>query len=200
MKKRDFTDERKRSSIPTMRRDQDPASPFCSDLSLLSRGPVAQMHLPPGWIFGEKQDSGARRYSFQNLHPAGNESAMVSFFYRGFQIDEQSAVSFKRILAEEVHDLTFAELESIREVIQDRADPQFFDLKLVRTKTLNNKRILVIEGFYKHCPEGRLELFVPADSEGRIIQEIFYQAPIVSYPQFRPAACKAFDSIVWKPY
>lgn len=198
MKKRDFTDERKRSSIPTIRRDQDPSSPFCSDLSLISRGPVAQMHVPPGWVFGERQDSGARRYSFQNLHPATDETVMLSFFYRGFPVDEETAASFKTILQDEVHDLTVSELKSIKDVLQDRADPQFFDLKLIRTKTLNNKRVLVIEGFYKHCPEGRLELFFPADAKGGIIQEILYQAPIARYPEFRPAACKAFDSIVWK--
>ncbi len=198
MKTRDFTDEHKRSSIPTMKSGEDPGSPFCTDLNLISRGAVAQMRLPPGWIFGDKENSGARRYSYQNLHPADNPNAMISFFYRGNLISQSSATNLRQLIAEAGRQLSGAEVNSIAEILQDRADPTYFDLGLAKSKTLNKKIILVIEGYFRHIPEGRLQLFIPADESGFVIQEIFYQAPISEYTQYRQAACNAFDSIVWK--
>ncbi|MBX9685398.1 MAG: hypothetical protein K2X27_01775 [Candidatus Obscuribacterales bacterium] len=197
MSPRDFTDEHKRSKIPTLNTDLDPRNPFCTDLNLVARGPVAQMRLPQGWRWGEKENSGAHRYSFQNFYPEENSSVLLSFFFRGALVSETAALCFSHILKSSIHDLSDAELDSISEILQDKLKPEIFDRRLTRAKTLNGKRILVLEGFFKHIQEGRLALYIPADSAGAVVQEIIYQAPISLYAQFRQAACNAFDSIVW---
>lgn len=198
MSKRDFTDERKRSSIPKMHPEEDPSSPFCTDLSLVSRGPVAQLRLSPDWIYGEKENSGTHLYSMQNFHPANDEAASICFFYRGFKISEVVAQNLLRIFAQPAHDLNRSELSSINEVLRELADPNHFDLNLLRTKTLNKKLVLVAEGYYRHTQDGRLALFLPVDENARVIQEIFYHAPLSIYTKHRLAATRSFDSIVWK--
>lgn len=165
-----------------------------------NHGQIAEMTLPKGWEEGPpyRFAGGIGTRSFREIHPPEAPKAMLCFYYRGLPINPEAGKNFHDILAKPGHVLTQDELNSLGEVLRDKAKAEDFTPFLARTEDWNGKRVLVVEGRYPGIQEDTFEIFVDASGDGRAVQEIYYQAPKDIYIKYAKAAKDSMKSIQWK--
>jgi len=163
-------------------------------------GQIAEMSLPKGWIEGApyRFSGGIGTRSFREIHPPDDPNAMLCFYYRGLPISQEGGQKFHDVLSKPPHDLSPEELKSLSEVLRDKAKPEDFTRKSARTEERNGKRVLIVEGRYPGIQENTSEIFVDASGDGRVVQEIYYQAPEAVYSKYAQAAEDSMHSIKWK--
>jgi len=161
-------------------------------------GQIAQMELPEGWVEGPPHTFSVGTRSFRELHPVEAPRFTLCFYYRGLLIPEAAGKAFHELLEKPAHVLSRAELQSVGEVLRDKARADDFNTSLARTEDLNGKRVLVVAGCYPRINEETVEVFVDARGDGRAVQEIYYQAPQDVFSQHAKAAKNAIRSIRWK--
>lgn len=165
-----------------------------------NHGQIAEMTLPTGWEEAPpyRFTGGIGTRSFRNIHPPEAPNAILGFYYRGLPINEEAGKSFHDILQRPPHVLTQEEFKSLSEVLRDKAQAEDFISYVARTEDWNGKRVLVVEGRYAEIQEDTIELFVDARRDGRVIQEIYFQAPKDVYLKYAKAARGAMKSIQWR--
>jgi len=87
---------------------------------------------------------------------------------------------------------------ALSKVLRGKEDPQQFKMIAARTEDFNGKRVLVVEGRDTKSEDDIYAILVDADGSGRVIQEIYYQAPNEIYPKYLREAKSALKSIQWK--
>lgn len=169
-------------------------------LQIADHGQVKRITFPPGWEEGSS-DAGAQigSRSFRQVNPDRREDVSVCFFYRGLPVDAEAGKNFHAILGKPPHVLERKEMESIDRVLQIKTPlNKFFDIIACHTIELNGKRVLVVEGRYPESGDHILEMYIDADGTGRVIQEIYYQAPKQDYGRYLRAVQSTFETIAWK--
>jgi hypothetical protein len=164
----------------------------------VSIGQVHEMKIPSGWMEGQSVKPVGGSSLFREFHPSEDPEVKLCFFYRGRRVSDQSAKAFHSALEQPAHTLKANELESLREVLREKGNPQQFNITAARTEDLNGKRVLVVEGKYLNTELESRALFVDSDGSGSAVQEIYYQAPRAQYAQNLQAAIDAMKSIRWK--
>ena len=164
----------------------------------ISIGQVSAMSLPPGWKEGKPEKSGTGTSSFREFHPEERPDAKLCFYYRGRRLSEEAGRTFHSILEKPAHILSPVEVQSLQEVLRDRARPDDFSMLVCKTEDLNGKRVLVVEGRYKQTQEETRAILVDSDGTGTAVQEIYYQAPKDDFSKYLLTASSAMKSIQWK--
>jgi hypothetical protein len=163
-------------------------------------GQISKMTLPKGWdeVVSEPFTGiGNRAYREVRLH--GDKDVALSFFYRGDSLrDENQARSFHSILHQEPHMLTQKEINSIPEVLQDKANTKDFGILSARTQNISGKNVLIVEGRYKALQQDSYHMYIDTDDTGRHVQEVFYQAPKDRFAAHLRVAKESLNSIRWK--
>ena len=178
-----------------------PSSPAKGgQVEIHSKGQIESMTFPKGWTEGVTEPyKGIGNRSYNEVQLAGDKDVAVSFFYRGFPLkDDKQAQAFHDALSKPAHTLTAAELQSMKEVLGDKANPADFNMLSARTEALNGKNVLVVEGRYKQLQQDAYHVYVDSDGSGKNVQEMFYQAPKEKYFAHMKEAKAAFNSIEWK--
>src|SRR5262249_1640887 len=121
-----------------------PSGEFSGSGAIISRGQVHQMQMPDGWL-GTSKNRGENVDSYLEFHPPDAPDAMIVLYNPGTRLPDRTAESLRNILNQPPHDLTAAELASLREVIDEKMDPNDFEIKTAQTRDHNGKRVLVIE-------------------------------------------------------
>jgi len=169
-------------------------------MEITNHGQIEKITIPAGWVEGpptEFQGIGTR--SLREFHPPDAPNAQLCLFYRGLPVSADAGDAFRSILAEPDHQLTPEEIESLREILRERADSKVFDLvNPPRTALVGDKRVLMLEGVYKGTNKYLQEIFLNADGSGRVVQEIYFIAPQDDYCLHAVAAQEACNSIQWK--
>lgn len=161
-------------------------------------GQIRRLTGPAGWEAGQPPTGREHGPSYRELHPAGDKDCQLGFYYRGKRCSEAGAKAFKDVLDKPAHELTPAELRSVREIVRDKANTEDFEVKSAKTEELNGKKTMILEGRYKQNQNDARHLFIDADGTGSSVQEIFFQAPKDKYPKYAPAAEQSIKSIQWK--
>ncbi len=161
-------------------------------------GQIRWMGLPGSWVEGESQSGIAGHGTFSEFHPVDNPDTTISFFYRGRPIKSTSAENFTKLLCQKPHFLSARELESVADVIRDKADADTFSVLFAKTAFWNGKCVLIVEGRYKKYDEDTFAIFVDASGTGWFIQEIYFQSPRSQYVRYRKEAKDALGTIEWK--
>jgi hypothetical protein len=163
-------------------------------------GQIETMTLPDGWVGGRpyRFSGGVGTRSFHEVHPPEMPKARLCFYYRGLPVYKEAGDIFRDVLDEAPHELSEAEYASLHEVLSDKARAEDFTVAFARTEELNGKNVLVVLGRYKEIEEDTYSILVDASGDGRVIQEIIYQAPAESFREYLSAATDAIKSITWK--
>jgi len=169
-------------------------------VEIRNKGQIADMTFPKNWKEGTTEPyTGIGHRSYNEVQLAGDKDVAVSFFYRGFPLrDDKQAQAFHDTLGKSPHTLSSAELQSMKEVLGDKANPNDFNMLSARTEALNGKNVLIVEGRYKTLQQDAYHMFVDSDGSGKNVQEVFYQAPKDKYFAHLKEAKTAFGSIKWK--
>jgi len=169
-------------------------------IALENHGQIVRMQFATGWVEGPKHtfQGGIGTRSFREFHPTDTPDAMMCFYYRGLPAGEAVGALFHNMLAKDPHLLAPEEYDSIREVLRDKHNPEDFSLVMAQVEDFNGKRVLTVFGRYVKIQEDLYEIFVDADGTGRVIQEIYFQAPVEAYMKYLQEAIGAMKSIEWK--
>jgi hypothetical protein len=167
---------------------------------VIDHGQIEDMALPNGWLQSapHRFAGGVGTQSLYEFHPADAPPAKLCFYYRGLPESEEVGQKFRAVLDQEPHHLSGEEMKSLDEVLDDKAGAEAFTPFVARTENWNGKRILIVEGRYVKIGEDAMEIFVDAGGDGRLIQEIFFQAPRDLYEKYWTEAKKSMQSIEWK--
>ncbi len=169
-------------------------------IALENHGQIVRMEFPAGWVEGPKHtfQGGIGTRSFREFHPTEAPNAMMCFYYRGLPTNEAVGNVFHSILEQDPHLLSPEEYASIQEILRDKHNPEDFSLVMAQVEEFNGKKVLTVFGRYLKIQEDLYEIFVDAAGNGRVIQEIYFQAPINDYMKYLQEAIGAMKSIEWK--
>ena len=168
---------------------------------IVNHGQIDRMTFPEGWVAGEPvPNPGIGSRSFRDVHRADQPEVSVCFFYRGLPVSDGAANYFHAVLQAAPHKLTEAELESVQEILRFKTPfkSEQFLMSSARTEDINGKRVLIVEGSYAASSDRIYEIYVDADGTGRVVQEIYYQAPENSYDRHAKDVMNIVQSIKWK--
>jgi len=199
---RDEFGEPSREEIDRLKRQLNISPPLqtTANPEMKNHGQISEMSLPGAWVETGPYSfaGGIGTRSFRGIHPPEHPKAILGFYYRGLPVSEEAGDHFHTILAEPPHVLGAAELESLSEVLRDKAWIVDFAKSSARTENINGKQILVVEGRYLGIQEDSCHFFVDALGDGRVVQEIYYQAPKDIYARYLKEAQDSLKSIKWK--
>jgi hypothetical protein len=167
---------------------------------LTGHGQIAHMVFPEGWVEGPpyRFEGGIGTRSFREFHPIEDPKAMLCFYYRGLPVNAALGERFHSVLEQEPHVLSDEEYSSLREILRDKHNPEDFTLISAQVEDFNGKRVLTVFGRYNKIQEDIYEIFIDADRTGRVVQEVYFQAPVDSYMKYLQDAINAMKSIEWK--
>jgi hypothetical protein len=130
--------------------------------------------------------------------PQGNDTIKLSFYYRGRRIGATTGSRFVDVLSRPERQLSVQEKEAIGLVLRDASDPEWFELKSLRTIRLKGKSVLLYEGSWKKSGLADMGIFIDADGTGTAVQEIHFVAPEKDYQACLQRVSQALESIEWK--
>lgn len=169
------------------------------EVHIRDHGQIKDMTLPKDWVEGGPYKiNGPGTRSFREVHPTENPDVLIGFFYRGLKISEDGGKNFHGILDKPPHSLSPDELTSLSDVLRDKGNHQDFTMYSAKTMDWNGKKVLVVEGRYKELQQDALEIFIDANNDGRVVQEVYYQAPKDSFLKYLKAAKDSLRSIQWE--
>jgi len=173
---------------------------FNANPEVRDRGQIAEMALPQGWVEAPpvQFSGGVGMKSRRVIHPPEAPRVRLCFFYRGLPMNQAASRQFFNVLQMPAHNLSESEFNSLGVLLRDRDDPAEFTLFTARTEDWNGRRVLVVEGRYHDLQEDCLGIFIDAAGDGRLVQEVFYQAPKDLYKEYGRAAEDALRSIRWR--
>jgi hypothetical protein len=166
-------------------------------------GQIEQMKAPPGWQEGKTVKPTGGSSFYREFHPPEATDVTLGFYYRGRRVSEQAGNAFHNLLQKPldkngVYTLKPSELESVREVLRDKLDPQAFKLMTAEIKEIRGKKVMTIEGLAPAAQKETRAVYIDSDGTGTAVQEILYQAPAAQYSRYLPAITSALKTIQWK--
>jgi len=167
-------------------------------MTIINHGQIEKMPLPQGWEEGQPNSGGIGTRSFREIHPPADPDAKLCFYYRGLPASDGAGKNFKEILDKPPHILTKNEIISISEILRGKDDPKTFSPIMIKTEDINAKRVLTVNGRLNEKQADLKAILVDADGTGKVVQEIYFQAPKELYLRYMKAARDAMNSIEWK--
>lgn len=161
----------------------------------LSFGQVKQISLPAGWLKVPLTTDGLS--SLEVYSPADSEKSQLAFYYRGTPLSQDVGEAFQAVLDENKGMLLARDLDNIRYILNERADPEKFQISSVETTSLNGRVLLVVQGRWLSKDTYSYELFIDAGQSGAIVQQIFFLAPKEQYHLHISEVKESLKSIQW---
>lgn len=161
-------------------------------------GQIDHIDLPAGWEEGPRYEQREHSPSYQEFHPPGEKDCQLGFYYRGRRVSDRAAQTFRKILSLAEHVLSHGEFDALSEIVGDKINPADFHVTTARTKSINGKMVLIIDGRYLELQHETSHIFLDADGTGSAVQQIFFQAPVEKFPLYQGVAHRALLSIRWK--
>lgn len=167
-------------------------------LELHDLGPINRITLPPDWQLSAERYNHPGQSSLRQYSPKGDTEIRFFFYYRGLPLDTETARSLEITLKRELHVLTPDEIDKLKALLRGKENTKDFEVLSFQSMDLNSRRILVLTGIYTEDQKPMMSLFIDADGSGAIIQEIEYQAPLLSYAEYLPQIEASIQTICWK--
>jgi hypothetical protein len=163
-----------------------------------NHGQIKKITLPAGWVEGPATKGGIGTRSFREWHPVSDPDAKLCFYYRGLPTSAAAGKKFREVLDKPPHILTKAEITSLGETMRGKEDQSIFSPIMIKTEELNGKLVLTVNGRVTDRQADVKSIYVDADGTGKVVQEIYFQAPKELYLRYMKAAREAMESIEWK--
>lgn len=165
---------------------------------LSDQGQISRLTLPAGWSRSTEKHSLPSTANFVEFHSDKDPEVKICTYYRGHRISPAAGKKFHELLKAPAHDLDDASFSSLTEVLRDKAKPADFKTTSKKTLDINGRRVLLVEGKFNEIKQNAYALYVDAEDNGEVVQEVFYQAPEAKYGQYLKSAEAALKGIVWK--
>lgn len=179
---------------------------------LHAEGSLKRMDYPRDWhqVIPEISRPGAPvgPLKLSEFHPPHEKDVKLCYWNRAYgnvKEDAQTAQSFQRVLNQEPHKLSQAELNSLRHLLADGyyANQDPYQVLRAETRSVHGRNVLMIESEYKsHDPEKpnnrSLSMFVSSDGTGRYTEQIYFVAPESKYQNYAGKAAQSMDSVKWR--
>lgn len=161
-------------------------------------GTISSIELPNDWEEGVSEYNRLGQSVCLEFHPANDPAVRYFFFYRGLPVDPLDGQNFTEILRLPPHVLSVEELEKIKPLLRGKENSNDFEILSMQSADLNGVRIIALTGIYIEDQKPMMSIFINGGLDGRIVQEIEYQAPMNSYVNYLPIAQQSMQTITWK--
>lgn len=160
-------------------------------------GCIKSLELPKGWARDSSPlESGGREVI--RFHPTGSAQIAVCTFVRQLPLLREAAEAFLVTLNSDFHPLFQDELDLLEDVLEDMADPMAFQITEAFTGTIEDKRVLRIQGRWLKSLEDTLCYVVDVHGDGKIVQQLYYIAPADLFNDHKASADEVFQSVKWQ--
>jgi hypothetical protein len=168
--------------------------PFVDEIARL--GCIEFMLIPEGWVKG-KTVVGIRGASFfRDYHEAIEPSVQLTFYYRGYRIDQFAGQTFRAMLSAP-KSISKEELQNCETIVGVVANPAEFLFDAAEVFALEGRNVLEVQGTYIKSNIKAKIVFIDGDDTGTAVREISYIAPVKLFDEFKDQADCALHSIVW---
>jgi hypothetical protein len=174
--------------------------PNMQDAILLQNmGQIERILLTPGWREGTTHKSGVGADFYREYYLAEEPDFKLSFYYRGIRTSPLSSKWFCELLEKAPHSLNANEYTSLMEILRNKQPPKFVK-RNAYTIDLNDKRVLVVTGYYNGgCsdPIENFSVYIAADGTGSAVQEMYFQAPRQKFERYKHRIDGVLATIIW---
>ena len=185
---------------------------------VVNEGAIKTMALPEGWTSAKRFSNGIGQRYRESFRPPGEREAEICVFYRAMAISDEAANAFRHLIGQGASQtLTRGQIIAMQEVMgitsvgdnqhtNSSTNPRFaprFHLRNACTTKVQDRVVLLVEGNFQdessHKTAEFKGIFVDTDGTGKMVQEIYYQAPQTKFARFLPwfEKCLA-ESMEWK--
>ncbi|MBX9771317.1 MAG: hypothetical protein K2X29_08090 [Candidatus Obscuribacterales bacterium] len=166
-------------------------------MEITDQGLFKRIALPDGWLVKDPDEAENFGSQMLEFYLPDDHSVSLSFYYQGRPAGSMLADALRSLLNKPPHQLSTDEADSIALILRNVADPDEFETVSMHTEDLNGRRILVADGNWKKISLKARHLFIDADGDGRIVQEIYFLAPKSKFDQYYPVVMDTFNSVEW---
>lgn len=161
-------------------------------------GRIRHLSLPDDWS-NHRQVLGQVGNSYLYYYGPEHEAELqFCIFYRGHLIDQIAGARFRELLGMPPHALNGAEIESLSDVLENRADGEAYKIESVVTDRIQQKPVLIVRGRFHHQNLEDMTIYVDDGLGGCAVQEIGLSAPAEIYQKYEPAVLSSLNTISWQ--
>jgi hypothetical protein len=159
---------------------------------------VKELTLPGTWVLEIIHGNASFGHGCaRTLHPTGDRGVNICLFQRSVPLSQHCSINLQKILSVPVHELTDGEISSIVEALGSMAVNEEFDIAVIRTMELNNRRVLFITGAWIRSNMRVMSVITCDPSKPHLLQEIYYAAIGDKFMQHLSSASQILRSICW---
>lgn len=166
---------------------------------IVQAGLIASIELPAGWTERRIERRPLVAKTIRSFHNDSDPNIQLRLVYRGYAESEQVGEVFQACLQRPTHQLDEEELEQLRRVLSELAEPSEFTISRAETRELKSRQVLWVEGTYVESPYWLGAAFIPVNSAGRVIEEIACFCEHDHIADWRPKFEAILNTIVWNP-
>ncbi len=166
-------------------------------MDICHHGQIKKLSLPDHWLAKTQSGSADTLRSVSIAYPADRPGVQLRFIWRGSRLPSGAGERFHALLSQPPKELDSEEIQSLAPVIVDLADEEVFCLEKALTLDLSLRRVLQIEGIWKHDPFVSRSYFIDADGTGCLVQEIAFFAPQDEYARYVGTVQEALEAMEW---
>ncbi len=167
-------------------------------VEVIDNGQIERFNLPVEWVEVEVARKANALWTMREFRPAQTSDVRISIFHRGGPVSDSSAKSFREVLNQPLHSLSYDEFWSVQQVLRDAALPDQFELLLAETIEVNGLTVLSVHGSWPKLKVDSYGIFIDADGLATQVQEIYFFAPRNQYDAYWSDVQNAIRSIKWK--
>jgi len=159
---------------------------------------VKELTLPGTWVLEIIHGNAAfGRGCARTLHPTGDRGVNICLFQRSIPLSQRCTINMQNMLSTPVHELTDGEISSIEEALGSMALKEEFDIAVIRTMDLNNRRVLFLTGAWLRSDMRVMSVITCDPRKPHLLQEIYYAAIGERFMQHLSSASQILRSICW---
>jgi hypothetical protein len=162
----------------------------------LGYGAIDTITLPPGWI-REKDVTQLSSRRIDIFHLEDNKNVELVSEYRDLDLPRDVANAFQDTLYSKFHDLTAREIQTLDDVLEELAKPDWFEIKAAYVNYLNNRRVLHVDGIWQGSDMPSTSVFADVGGKGRRLHVLRITAPEAVFPELTSQIAAIFTSIIW---
>ena len=185
--------------------DYDFYQAFAGDLKSLIKSPskvekpgfkhLAELNLDKDWVETESKPEDSRAFT-RKFESEELSERTITLYFSGEKVSEPSARIFNLLLKIRDHTLAPFEFEGLHEVMRNKNIEDSFVLQFAQTKTIDGRKVLIVEGKNTEQNHKVISLYIDAESDGSKVQEIHFQCPMNDVTGVKTAKT-IFDTITW---
>ncbi len=152
--------------------------------------------MPAGFVEG-KQYAGT--VFSKEFYSEDEPEVRISFKIAGHRLSPNAASNIHSILGRPTHNLDKLDIDSIRELLSEKASAEKFKMFFAKTEDHRGKKVLVIEGQFKELQMHSRTMYVDFDLQlaGSYSQEVTFQAPPKLFNKYFIRVMKSLKTIEW---